>query len=143
MPAKIVRAAGDAAQGVIFNLEAELGTQDPDNQLYRAIVARYGADSGYEAQSAGTVSFRSMMNLYVIMREIGADALSPEKIIETLRAAEERPSFFGHPYTCDGRQLEGLPASCAPQQTLGRLDGETVIPVSGWIEVKGLVGSGS
>jgi branched-chain amino acid transport system substrate-binding protein len=32
--------------------------------------------------------------------------------------AVDRPSFWGHPYTCDGNRVPGLPALCAPEQGL-------------------------
>jgi branched-chain amino acid transport system substrate-binding protein len=137
---KIIDTAGDAAQGAIFNLEAELDTGTADVVLYRAIVAKYGTPMGYEFQSAGTISFRSVMNLYVVLRRLGADHLTPQAIMDAFRSARDEPSFFGHPYTCDGRQLRGLPATCAPQQSLGRLEGEDIVPVSGWIEVRDLAG---
>ena len=45
-----------------------------------------------------------------------------------------RPSFWGHPYTCDGAQVPGLPALCAPQQTLMTVvDGEPD-PFGEWID---------
>jgi branched-chain amino acid transport system substrate-binding protein len=137
---KIIESAGDdAVAGRIFNLEAELDPTFPDNALYQAIGDRYGPKFDYEVQGAGTVSFRGAMNLYAVLRELGADNATPAAIIELFRAAKDRPSFFGHPYTCDGQQLEGLPALCAPQQTLGRLDDGAVTQVTDWIDVGALV----
>lgn len=137
---KIVESAGDAVEGRIFNLEAELDRDSPDNALYLAIGDKYGPRFDYEVQSAGTVSFRAVMNLYVALREIGADAITPAAILDYFRVAEQRPSFFGHPYTCDGEQLAGLPALCAPQQTLGRIEDGAIVQVSDWIDVGSLVG---
>jgi branched-chain amino acid transport system substrate-binding protein len=132
---KIVDSVDGAADGAIFNLEAELDPRNPDNVLYSLISARYGPKYGYEALSAGTVSFRAMINLYAVLREIGADHLTRPAILAKFRTGERHPSFFGHPYTCDGRQLEGYPAMCSPQQSLGRLNGGTVTPLTGWIDV--------
>lgn len=132
---KILDSAGDAAvDGRIFNLEAELDRSMPDNALYQAIGRKYGPKYDYEIQGAGTVSFRAVMNLYVVLRAIGADA-TPATIIDAFRSTRDHPSFFGHPFTCDGRQLEGLPALCAPQQTLGRIDKGAVTQVTDWIDV--------
>lgn len=136
---KIVDAVGDAADGAVFNLEAVLAPGDPDNELYRQIATRYGPKYDYPLQSEGTVSFRSVINLYVILRELGYDGVTPEAILGKLRAAKESPSFFGHPYTCDGTALPGYSALCAPQQTLGRLVDGQVEEVSGWIDVGSLV----
>ena len=40
----ILDAVGGAADGSIFNLEADLDRTSPDNVLYRAIADRYGAE---------------------------------------------------------------------------------------------------
>jgi branched-chain amino acid transport system substrate-binding protein len=132
---KVIDAVGDAAEGAIFNIETEPGDDSPDTAVYRAISDKYGAEYDYEWQGAGTVSFRAMINLYAVLRELGADGASPAEILAELRAARDEPSFFGHPYTCDGKQLDGYPALCAPQQTLGRLEDGAIVGVTDWIDV--------
>ena len=133
---KILDAVGAAAEGSIFNLEAELDPGNADNALYQAIAARYGPKYDYEPQSSGTVSFRAVVNLYVVLRDLGADDISPESILAALRAGSDHPSFFGHPYTCDGRQLTGYEAMCAPQQTLGVLKDGAIVKLTDWIDVE-------
>ena len=44
-------------------------------------------------------------DLTMALRDLGYDGISREAILEKFRAAEEAPSFFGHPYTCDGTAL--------------------------------------
>ena len=132
---KIIDAVGNAAEGSIFNLEAELDPKNPDNALYQAIVKRYGAKYGYEALSAGTVSFRAVINLYTVLRDLGASKATPAAILSAFRKGSDHPSFFGHAYTCDGRQLPGYRAMCAPQQSLGVLKNGAVVPLTGWIDV--------
>jgi branched-chain amino acid transport system substrate-binding protein len=132
---KVIDSVGDAAEGAIFNLEAELGDDSPDTVVYRAVSDKYGPAHDYEWQGAGTVSFRAVINLYAVLRELGADNITTDTILETLRAAKDEPSFFGHPYTCDGHQLEGYPALCSPQQTLGRLENGTIVGITDWIDV--------
>ena len=87
--------------------------------MYQAVSDRYGAKYDYEAQGAGTVAFRAAINLYAQLRELGAEGITPDAILAAFRGAVDAPSFFGHPYTCDGEQLDGYPAFCAPQQSLG------------------------
>lgn len=135
----IVESVGEAAEGSVFNLEAELSPTNPDNEMYNLIAAKYGPKYDYPVRSEGTVAVRSVINLYVVLRDLGFDAITPAAILEKFRAAEEAPSFFGHPYTCDGTALPGYPALCSPQQTLGRLEGGEVVKVSDWIDVGALV----
>ena len=73
----IIDSVGDAAEGSIFNLEANLDPEDPDNVLYQAVGDRYGPEFGYEPQGAGTVSFRAMINLYTVLRDLGAEEHQP------------------------------------------------------------------
>ena len=137
---KILDAVGDAAEGSIFNLEAELDPGNPDNALYRAIAERYGPKYDYEWQGAGTVSFRAVINLYAVLRDLGYSKITPAAVLKRLRGAHNAPSFFGHPYTCDGKQLQGYPALCAPQQTLGVLENGSIKQLTDWIDVGKLVG---
>lgn len=140
---QILAAAGDAADGLYFNVEGpvsgEAATPEDevllhDNQLYAEVVHRYG--DGVDAQSAGTVSFRSVMNIYSLMVELGADEVTPSALTGLLREARDRPSFAGHPYTCDGRAVPDLPALCAPQQVIAtRVDGRFTQASEGWIDV--------
>jgi branched-chain amino acid transport system substrate-binding protein len=133
---KIIDAVGDAAEGSIFNLEAELDPENGDNVLYQAISKRYGPKYDYEWQGAGTVSFRATINLYAALRKLGAANLTRDAIHAEFRAAREAPSFFGHPYTCDGKQLDGYPAMCAPQQSLGVLKNGAITQLTDWLDVQ-------
>ena len=133
---KILDAVGKAADGSIFNLEADLDPKNPDNVLYQEIAKRYGPKYEYQSQSAGTVSFRAMVNLYSMLRKLGADKANPAAILAGFRAAKDVPSFFGHPYTCNGKQLTGYSAMCSPQQTLGVLKQGKLSQLTGWLDVQ-------
>lgn len=112
----IINPAGEKAVGKIFNVEGPVSNTDPDTVLYGAIMGKYEPD--LDPQGAGTVTFRSFMNLYAVLRGVGAAHLSPATITEHLRDARDVPSFMGHAYTCDGKQFPGTPAFCSPQQIL-------------------------
>jgi len=137
---EIVEAAGSAANGVVFNAEGPVDGANVDAALYRDVVARYATEP---AGGAGTVGFRGFMNLYALLREVGADRASSPALAERARAAVDHPSFWGHPYTCDGRQVPGMPALCAPQQILfERAPGGGYRSVSGWIPTDRLFARG-
>jgi branched-chain amino acid transport system substrate-binding protein len=130
-------------QGVIFNIENRLtqtASTSADTEVYTAVIEKYG--NGVNARGAATVSFRSMMNLYAVMAEIDGD-ITPEAIVKAFRAAEDHPSFDGHPFTCDGKQIPGLRSLCAPQQVLARLDGphaDSLVEASdGWVDVPAIL----
>lgn len=124
--------------GAIFNVEGPVGTKppNPDFVLYTAVIDKYG--DGLDPVGAGTVSFRSLMNLYVILNQLDGD-ITPRSITEALRSQVDAPSFSGHPYTCDGKQYPGLPAMCSPQQILARMDDGTLSQLGDWIDVGQIV----
>jgi branched-chain amino acid transport system substrate-binding protein len=116
----VVDEAGDAMVGVVFNSEGAVDGADVEGSLYQAVIDRYADEP---AGGAGTVGFRGFMNLYGLLREAGADNATSETLMELARSSVDHPSFWGHPYTCDGNQVPGLPALCAPQQLLFGLPG--------------------
>ncbi|MFM8304222.1 MAG: ABC transporter substrate-binding protein, partial [Actinomycetota bacterium] len=127
----IVAAAGPAARGVVFNAEGRVDGASTDAALYADVVDRYATAP---AGGAGTVGFRGFMNLYALAREAGGANVTSARLAALARAAAGRRSFWGHPYTCDGRQVPGLPALCAPQQVLFERTADGKITArTGWI----------
>jgi branched-chain amino acid transport system substrate-binding protein len=124
---------------VIFNSESPVDS-GVEGELYRAVVDRYATAP---AGGGGTVSFRSALNAWALLSDLAE--LTPTAAAEALRASKSVRGFWGHPYTCDGQQVPGLPALCAPQQTLMRMpddSGDPVIIVDDWIDVPALVAGG-
>jgi len=136
--AQILQQVPDEIQApIIFNTEGPPGPS-VDGQLFLDATARYTTGA---AGGAGTVAFRTAMNLWHVMEGLGTDVTSAG-ILDALRASKDAPSFWGHPYTCDGNQVTGLPALCSPQQTTFRLpdDSGNAVPEStDWIDVPALV----
>ncbi|MDH3705735.1 MAG: ABC transporter substrate-binding protein, partial [Acidimicrobiia bacterium] len=124
-------ALGEKLHSVILNNE---GPNDPDvtgGDVYQDVVDTYATE---EAGGAGTVGFRGLMNMWAALSDVGPDATSAD-VLAHMRSRVDEPSFWGHPYTCDGEQVPGLPALCAPQQTLfSFVDGDVVDVSGGWID---------
>lgn len=113
---KTTTTAGASAVGTLFNVEGPVvGSGDADTSMYFDVIDEYG--KGLDAAGAGTVSFRSLMNLWLVLSDLGPDA-TRAAILEQLRTAVDAPSFMGHPYTCDGQQIPEFPALCAAQQVI-------------------------
>jgi branched-chain amino acid transport system substrate-binding protein len=134
-PTIVEQAGTDKTNGAVYNVEGPIDPNqpNPDTLLYTAVIDRYG--KGLAAASAGTVSFRSLMNLYVVLRELGKDGITREAVIKALSGKVEAPSFMGHPYTCDGKQIFGLPAICSPQEILVEMRDGQLRQLGGWIDV--------
>jgi branched-chain amino acid transport system substrate-binding protein len=142
---RILDAEGpEKTDGAIFNVEGPVDPEhpDPDTELYTAVVEHYEPD--LEPAGAGTVTFRSFMNLYSVLAGL-ADAdddadLTPAAIVDAIRGQVDTPSFMGHDYTCDGAQLAGLPALCSPQQILVRAEGGQLTQITDWLDVGTIFG---
>lgn len=129
----------DKVEGYIFTIENEVEGEQPDSDLYGDVIERYG--EGMEAAGAGTVAFKSLMNLYDQLREIGGENVSSESLVDSLRGAVDHRSFMGAPYTCDGKQMAGkLPAVCSPQEILTTLVDGVLTQLGGWIDITEYVG---
>jgi branched-chain amino acid transport system substrate-binding protein len=133
-PAIIDQVGAAKSNGAIFNVEGPINRQhpSPDWAVYAGAVAQYA--SGLDPVGAGTVSFRSFMNLYAILRQVKGP-ITPKAVIATLRAQKDAPSFMGHPYTCDGKQFPGLPGMCSPQQILAKMQDTQLAQLGGWVDV--------
>ena len=138
-PAIIDQADPESADGTIFNVEGPIDRSEGnvDFSLYTAVADEYG--DGFDPVGAGTVTFRSMMNLWAAMVQL--DEVTPEALTAALSSTVEEPSFMGHPYTCDGEQLSELPAMCSPHQILARLEGGELIQIGDWIDVGAVPGA--
>lgn len=133
----ITRAAGpERTEGVIFNVEQQLADPDDvDFALYSAAVERWG---DFEPVGAGTVAFRSMINLWTVM--VGLEEITAETVTAALRSTVNAPSFLGHPFTCDGSAMPDFPAMCAPQQVLVQMRSGELEQITDWIDPAEVVG---
>lgn len=138
-PNIIEEAGPERTEGTIFNVEGPIsrGADNVDFSLYAAAAEEYG--DGFDPVGAGTVTFRSFMNLWAVMT--GLDEVTPESITEAIESRVDAPSFMGHPYTCDQQQLRGLPAICSPQQILAQMEGGELVQLGDWIDVGSVPGA--
>jgi branched-chain amino acid transport system substrate-binding protein len=127
----------DRAVGTIFNVEGRVdqtASASADTEIYNEVMERYEPET--TPRGAATVSFRATMNLWSVLREMTGE-INGTTILAALKATKDHPSFDGHPFTCDGKQMPNLPSMCSPQQVLIRIDGpDAFTEVSkGWIDV--------
>jgi branched-chain amino acid transport system substrate-binding protein len=133
-PSIIDQVSAAKTDGAYFNVDGPLvdDPPTPDSQLYTGVLAKYG--NGLDPVGAGTVTFRSLMNLYAILSQLDGE-ITPAAITAALRATVDAPNFGGHPYTCNGQQFDGLPALCSPQQILTQMQDRKLTQVTDWIDV--------
>ena len=130
----IIDAAGGAHEGVLFNSEGPpSGEGEVEGGIFSSVNELYADD---QAGGAGTVGLRSLLSLYGVLDRLGADDITRETVLGAMREAVDVPGFWGHPYTCDGQQVQGLPSLCAPQQSLIDIDlnGDTTVVNDEWFD---------
>ena len=143
MDIDVLEAGGEGAEGAYFNSEHIVysDTDDEDVALYREIMEEYRPDAKVSSYSQS--AFASVMNVYEIMAEIGADELTSESLIEALRQTEDRESFMTDNYTCDGEQVPGAPSVCNASVRIVQIqDGEPVDLFDEWFDGSDLIGAG-
>ncbi|MFZ4518403.1 MAG: ABC transporter substrate-binding protein [Microthrixaceae bacterium] len=131
----------DKVTGFLFNVENRIdqtASTSADTEIYTLVIEKYAP--GTTPRSAATVGFRGVMNLWAVLSDIGPQATRTQ-VIDSFRAARDRPSFDGHPYTCDGKQIPALPSLCSPQEVIAELKGrgDFVEASDGWIDVPAIV----
>jgi len=138
-PEILAQVPDDIQAQVIFNSEGG-ADQDAESSLFDAAIERYAAEP---AGGAGTVTFRSTMNLWNLLTSL--DTVDAASVAEALATSVDVPSFWGHPYTCAEEQVTGMPSLCAPQQQLLRFLDDGGDPPEdasgGWIDVSTLLPS--
>ncbi|MFN2503949.1 MAG: ABC transporter substrate-binding protein [Acidimicrobiales bacterium] len=110
---EVFDAGGETVEGVTFasGLLPYTDTGNPEVATYREKLNRYA--SGATPSLLSQAGFALVMNLHRLLTGLGSDALTPNALTEKLRATNDEPSFMGHPYTCDNRQVSLLPAVCS------------------------------
>ena len=133
-PAIISAAGAKATEGAYFNVEGPVsGQRNADFDLYASVIRAYGP-KGLDPVGAGTVSYRSLMNLYRVLRGIDG-APTARAIDEALAAQRGAPSYAGHVSTCDGEQFADLTAMCSPQQIVVQMEDGELVQRGDWIDV--------
>ncbi len=127
----------DKVGNTLFNIEGRLDqtiSNDADTEIYTAVMAKYQPSTN--GRSAAGIAFKSAMNLWNALVEIGPDA-TPSKIIDFFQGTVDHRSWDGHSYTCKTEQVPNLPSLCAPQQVLLRIKSATTFEEGypDWIDV--------
>jgi branched-chain amino acid transport system substrate-binding protein len=110
---EVFDAGGAAAEGVTFAspLLPYTATDNPEVATYREKLRRYAGDTSPSLLSQA--GFSLVMDLQRLLNELDEGSLKAEMLTEKVKAARDEPSFMGHPYTCNGREVPLLPSVCS------------------------------
>jgi branched-chain amino acid transport system substrate-binding protein len=124
-----IGAAGSSMEGVLvgmgslnpYNLdEAEVAT-------YRRALDTYGEDVPL-SQFAGN-AFTAVMNLKAVVDGLGAAEVTPDAVIDALRAGVDVPSFMTDTATCD-QGVVGSPITCVRGRRVFEVSGTELSDLS-------------
>lgn len=129
-----IAGSGGGAEGMYFaSPTVSPFGPDPDAQLFMAALGKY-APADIPIDSLTAVGFQTIINLQAALADFDAADLTTEKILAAFRTGSDVPNFMGHPYTCDGKQLNGASAVCDSNQRINQIkDGHPVEILDEWI----------
>jgi branched-chain amino acid transport system substrate-binding protein len=120
---QVFDAAGSAANGVTFasGLVPYTESSHPEVATYLEKLREHGPGDA-SPSVLSQAGFSLVMNLHRLLTSIDG-APTGEALTKKLRSTRDEPSFMGHPYTCDMRQMPLLPAVCSGSVQLLRHEG--------------------
>lgn len=131
---KIVKAAGDAAEGMYFGSSfVSPFSPEPDVKQFQAALKQYASDD-ITINDFTQAGFSSVVNVARILNEVPEDDMSTKAILAEARSGADKANFMAHPYTCDGKQVPTAPALCnGAQRVLQIKDGKPVDADKDWV----------
>lgn len=121
---QVFDAAGSAARGVTFasGLVPYTETSNPQVATYLEKLRQYGPDDAAPSVLS-QAGFSLVMNLHRLLTDLDGEPTG-EALSDKLRGTRDEPSFMGHEYTCDMRQVPMLPAVCSGWVRLLKYEGD-------------------
>ena len=106
----VLAAGGAGANGAYFNEETVLySSDDPQVKIYRDALAKHAPDA--KKSGFSQTGFGALMNVSALLKDIPGDITSAS-LVTALGGTNRQANFMAHPYTCDRKQVPGLPAVC-------------------------------
>lgn len=121
---QVFDAAGASAKGVTFasGLVPYTESSDPQVSTYLEKLREYGPGDA-SPSVLSQAGFSLVMNLHRLLTDLDGEPTG-KALSDKLRSTRDEPSFMGHAYTCDQRQVPLLPAVCSGWVRLLRYEGE-------------------
>ena len=136
----VAETAGPAAEGAYF-ATSFVPYDDPADEQVALYRAQLEANGGEVAPSVlSQTGFSLVMDVRALLDELAPDRLTPAAVTSALRGAKNRPSFMGHPYTCDGTQVPFLASICRADVRIVQLRDGRLRDVAGdWVNGADLI----
>ncbi len=107
----VISASAGGAEGMYIASPFILPTGTSQQaQLFQAAMKKWAAP-GTLIDSPSVAGFATVMNVQAALSKVSG-ALNTTSIEAAFKSGSNHPNFLSHPYTCDGKQMKGLPAIC-------------------------------
>lgn len=124
MDTDVIEASSGAAEGGYFASSFVPYTDDDHEEVatYLDQLATRGP-RGAEPSLLSQTAFSVVMNLRSLLAEAAdGDIPTSEELRATLEATDGHPSFMGHPFTCDGEQVQIATSLCSTAVRIHRYE---------------------
>jgi len=133
-PAAIEGANGGAEGLFLASPIVDQSADTEETRIFTAAVEKYAPEGSFTDSLAG-LGFQTIMNLHEQLDEFADEDFTTEKILAAFREGSDKHNFLGHPYTCDGEQLDGASAICNAYQQIRQIEDGVQIQVSeDWVD---------
>jgi branched-chain amino acid transport system substrate-binding protein len=124
-----IAAAGSSMEGVLIGMGSlnPYNTDETDVATYRRALDTYGEDVPL-SQFAGN-AFTAVINLKAVLDDLEPDGVTPDAILEGLRAWTDAPSFMTDIATCD-LGVVGSPITCVRGRRVFEVSGSELSDLS-------------
>ncbi|MDV7175733.1 ABC transporter substrate-binding protein [Gordonia amicalis] len=106
-----------------------INSDDPETQLYKAIIAKYAPDTDIEGFAI--IGYQGMLGLVRATESVQGTDTSPAALTAAIKSAKDvpLPAGYGLTFTCDGKAMPGMPSVCGSGGIIVTFkDGELVDP---------------
>ncbi len=131
---RVISAAGSAAEGGYFAAPYVPYTETGDPQVATYLDALKAYNRALAPSLLSQAGFSVVMDLRALLSEIGSQTPTPAALTSRLQSARDHPSFMGHPFTCDRKQVPELIAVCSMNVQLFQVRNGTFHPIGGWVD---------
>jgi branched-chain amino acid transport system substrate-binding protein len=124
----VFAAGGSATEGSFLTTPDTISDKtEADTKTYLDAMNKYAAGAANIESSNATSTFEGIVDLARVFKTASSvDSISATSIPALMSSAKNVPMFMGgkgSTFTCDGKQVPGLPALCAASTVLSRYTG--------------------
>lgn len=111
-PAVVEAVGNQNLNGTKVFTASVINADDPETQLYKAIMAKYAPDTDIEGFAI--IGYQGMLGLVRATESVQGTDTSPAALTAAIKSAKDvvLPAGYGLKFTCDGKAMPGMVSVC-------------------------------